>query len=197
VELGRSSRTSDVLVFNDSDERAYVSIEPREVLNPGTPVERQVAQSDPRMLGLLVSSTRLILEPHQKRLLRLAATSIPTDRERVYRVVVKPVVGGVDSPVSGLKLLVGYEMLVMVRPSNAGPMTIDAKRTSTQLTLTNRGGSSVELVDGQQCSAGSVKCSPLPSKRLYAGASWAQSIPGDRRVEYRSLSNGLTKKLTF
>jgi P pilus assembly chaperone PapD len=149
------------------------------------------------MLGLLVSSTRLILEPHQKRLLRLAATSIPTDRERVYRVVVKPVVGGVDSSVSGLKLLVGYEMLVMVRPSNAGPVAIDAKRTSNQLILTNRGGSSVELVVGQQCPARSVKCSPRSSKRLYAGASWAQPISGVGRVEYRALSNGLPKKLTF
>ena len=197
VELSPVSRTADVLVFNDSEERTYVSIEPREVLNPGTTDEERVAKADPRDLGLLVSSARFILEPRQKRLLRLAATSIPAQRERVYRVTVKPVVGDVDSAASGLKLLVGYEMLVMVRPTNPGPVTIDGTRANGELTLTNRGGASVELVDGRRCLADKVSCASLPGKRLYAGAHWTQAVPQGGRIEYRALSNGKSQMLNF
>jgi P pilus assembly chaperone PapD len=197
VELAPSARTADVLVFNDSAERSYISIEPREVLYPGTPEERRIAKPDPRELGLLLSSTRLILEPQQKRLLRLAATSIPDEKERVYRVIVKPVVGDLDSATSGLKLLVGYEMLVMVRPAKVSPVNIEPRRTNGTLTLTNRGSSSVELMDGRRCLAGKSDCSPLPAKRLYAGASWTQPVPSGGRVEYRVLSNGKNQLLNF
>jgi P pilus assembly chaperone PapD len=197
VELTPSSRTADVLVFNDADERAYVSIEPTEVVDPGTPGEKRISNPDPRVFGLLLSSTRLILEPRQKRLLRLASTSIPNEKERVYRVIVKPVVGDVESKASGLKLLVGYEMLIMVRPAKAGPVSIEARRTSNELTLTNKGGASVELTDGQRCLPANGKCTPLPAKRLYAGASWTQTVPLGGRIEYRALTNGTTETLRF
>ena len=197
VELTPSSRTADVLVFNDADERAYVSIEPSEVVNPGTPSEKRIANPDPRASGLLLSSTRLILDPHQKRLVRLAATSIPAKQERVYRVIVKPVVGDVDSTASGLKLLVGYEMLVMVRPATANHVLVDAHRSKDELTLTNRSGMSVELIDGKRCLPASARCTPLPSKRLYAGASWTQALPSGERVEYRALASGKAEALKF
>lgn len=197
VELTLSSRTADVLVFNDADEKAYVLIEPAEVLSAGTPGEKRISNPDPRSSGLLLSSTRLILEPRQKRLLRLAATSIPDEKERIYRVVVKPVVGDVDAKESGLKLLVGYEMLVMVRPARAGPISIDARRTGSDITLTNLGAASIELMDGQRCLNAKLKCTPLPAKRLYAGASWTQPVPSSEEVEYRVLSNGRVETLKF
>lgn len=197
VELTPNSRTSDVLIFNDSDERSYVSIEPREVINAGTSDERRVANPDPRSLGLLLSSTRLILEPRQKRLLRIASTSVPQNGERIYRVVVKPVVGDVESASSGLKLLVGYDMLVISRSGVIGPIKIEATRTRDQLMLTNRGVSSVELLDGKECRAPEAQCTPLPAKRLYAGASWTQPVVQGGRIEYRALSHGRTETLKF
>ena len=197
VELMSSSRTADVLVFNDADERAYISIEPSEIVNPGTVAEKRVSNPDPRVSGLLVSSTRLILEPRQKRLLRLAATSIPNERERVYRVTVKPVVGGVEASSSGLKLLVGYEMLVMVRPAKSGPLSVEGRRKGNELTLVNRSGASVELIDGQRCPPANGTCTSLSGKRLYAGASWTQSVSPSDRVEFRALSNGKIHALKF
>lgn len=197
VELTPVSRTADVLIFNDSSERSYVSIEPQEVLNAGTPSERRVTHADPRVLGLLLSSKRLILEPQQKRLLRLAATSIPQDKERVYRVTVKPVVGEVEDGDSGLKLLVGYEMLIMMRPANAAIISIVPQRTTGQMTLTNRGNASVELLEGKRCLSGIEKCAELPGKRLYAGASWTQPMPRDGQIHYRVVINGRTQTLVF
>lgn len=197
VELSPLIRTADVVVINDSDDRSYIAIEPSEVIAPGTPAERRVMKPDPRDMGLLVSSTRLILEPHQKRLLRLAVTSIPQERERVYRVVVKPVVGGVDSSASALKLLVGYEMLVLIRPVPSAPITVAAERKGGQFILTNKGRASVELLNGKYCSELKHVCSSLPSKRLYAGASWSQSVPADGHVRYLASSSGKTQRLVF
>lgn len=197
VDLTASSRTADILVFNNGTERSYVAIEPKEVLNPGTPDEKRVSSPDPRVLGLMLSSTRLILEPGQKRLIRVAATSIPADRERVYRVTVKPVTGNVASEASGLKLLVGYEMLVMVKPAKGAPVAVEAQRSGNELTLVNRGNSSVELLDGKQCPTGAAVCSFLPSKRLYAGARWSQAVSVGGRIEYRALADGKIHLLKY
>lgn len=190
VELAQSSRTADVLIFNHGKERSYIAIEPIEVLNPGTSDEKRVSNPDPRVLGLLLSSTRLILEPGQKRLVRVAATSIPEDRERIYRVTIKPVTGDVASETSGLKLLVGYEMLVMVKPVRGAPVAVEAQRSGNELTLVNRSNSSVELVDGKHCPDQTANCSALPSKRLYAGARWSQAVSAGGRIEYRALAGG-------
>lgn len=177
-------RTSDIEVTNNSPERAYVLVEPRELINPGTPSERRVATPDPGKLGLLVSPARFILEPQQRRTLRIAAIGAPAEAERVYRVTVKPVAGELAGSESGLKLLVGYDLLVLARPP-AVSKDVRAERNGTQLSLTNRGNASVELAEGKQCDEGGANCKSLPAKRLYAGATWQQTLPRAGGGEYR------------
>jgi P pilus assembly chaperone PapD len=178
------SRATDIEIFNDSAERSYVSIEPREIVDPGTAAEHSAVSPDPEKLGLLVSPNRLILEPNQRRRLRIAVVGPLGSRERVYRVTVKPVAGDVSGADSGLKLLVGYDLLVLVRPGNARA-AVSASRSGGSITISNGGPSSVELTEGKQCEGGEKPCRPLPGKRLYAGASWAQPLPGSGPVEYR------------
>lgn len=176
-------RTSDIEIANNSPERAYVLVEPREILRPGTPAERPVTNPDPSKLGLLVSPARFILEPQQRRTLRIAAIGDSAGQERVYRVTVKPVAGEVTGSESGLKLLVGYDLLVLARPA-AIRTDVKVERDDLELTLTNSGNASVELTEGKQCDdLGS--CQPLPGKRLYAGASWKQKLPRSSGGEYR------------
>lgn len=177
-------RTSDVEVANNSPERAYVLVEPRELLNPGTSSEQHVTLPDPSKLGLLVSPARFILEPQQRRTVRIAAIGGPAERERVYRVTIKPVTGEVSGSDSGLKLLVGYDLLVLARPPVVRT-DVRAERNGLQLILTNIGNASVELVDGKQCDGQGEKCEKLPGKRLYAGASWKQQLPRAAGGEYR------------
>lgn len=191
-----ASRATDVEIFNDSPERSFISVEPREIVDPGSARERGVASPDPAKLGLLVSPNRLILEPHQRRRLRIAALAPPADRERVYRVTVKPVAGDVSSADSGLKLLVGYDLLVLVRPAVARP-GITASRAGGTLVITNGGNSSVELMEGKQCEAAGKGCRPLPGKRLYAGASWTQPLQGSGAAEYKVRSVGGWSSLKF
>ena len=179
-----AARASDIEIVNNSPERAYVQVEPREILNPGSPAERPLTLADPRELGLLVSPTRLILEPQQRRTLRIAAIGAPGGEERVYRVTVKPVTGEVSSSESGLKLMIGYDLLVLQRPT-AIKKELKAARNGRELIFTNDGNASVELSEGKQCDGEGRDCQSLPGKRLYAGATWKQMLPRAMGGEYR------------
>lgn len=184
VELEPGASTADIEVVNDSPERAYVTIDPRQVVDPGTQGQQVFVSPDPEKLGLLVSPRKMILEPGQRKRLRIAAVGAPSPAERVYRVTVKPVVGDVTGGETGLKMLVGYDLLVLVRPAVPAPR-ITGSRSGDTLTLVNRGNSSAELVDGRQCNADGEQCVELPVKRLYAGASWTQTLPRSTKVHYR------------
>ena len=184
VELRPGAATADVEIINDSPERSYVAVEPREILEPGSASEHPFVSPDPEKLGLIASPSRMILEPRQRRSVRLAAIAGELPRERVYRVTVKPVAGELASEQSGLKLLVGYDLLVLVRPKTP-VLGLVAKRGERGLTLTNNGNASVELSEGKQCDRTGVSCQTLPSKRLYAGASWTQPFSSNASGEYR------------
>ncbi len=114
----------------------------------------------------------------------MAVIGYANERERVYRVTVKPVTGEVTSSENGLKLLVGYDLLVLVRP-NVIKAGVNVARAGRNLTLTNNGNSSVELADGKQCDENGKNCQALPSKRLYAGAAWEQPLPQSTAGQYR------------
>jgi len=184
VELAPGDRArADVEVWNHGNERAFVAIDPREIITPGSRTESSRTDPDPEKLGLLVSPARMILEPGQRKLLRIASIAT-TDRERVYRVTVKPVVGQLSAPSSGLKLLVGYDVLVLVRPAEPQPH-VSGLRAGDKLTLRNDGNVSVELVDGRVCDSSMSVCKELAGGRLYAGAEKTIDVTAGQRAEYK------------
>lgn len=172
----------DLEIWNNSDERSYVVIAPAEVLNPGSAAERRVQEPDPEKLGLLVTPNRLVLEPGQRRIVRIARVSPEPNRERVYRITVKPVVGDLTSDQSGLKVLVGYDVLAIVRPIKPEPK-ISGVRDGKTLLVRNDGNSSAELINGRQCNSEGL-CHSLPGKRLYAGSDWRVSLTSTGQVEF-------------
>ena len=184
VDLRPGSRNrEDVEIWNNGPDRAYVAVEPREILAPGLPGQSSRTDVDPEKLGLLVAPARMILEPGQRKLVRIATLAPDSPSERVYRVTVKPVAAppGVDS--SGLKVLVGYDLLVLVRPADARP-SVAAQRDGNRLTIRNEGNVSVELTQGRQCAGAGSACKDLPGKRLYAGAQWTETLPGAGPADY-------------
>ncbi|MFL6786750.1 MAG: molecular chaperone [Sphingomicrobium sp.] len=195
LQPGKQVR-DDVEVWNNSPERSFVAVEPREILDPSLPTEAVHKDPDPEKLGLLVSPARMILEPGQRKMLRIATISPATNREHVYRVTVKPVVGGVQSDDSGLKIVVGYDVLVLVRPAKA-EANVTARRSGRTLSFTNAGNVSVEVVDGRQCATGGNHCTDLPGKRLYPGASWTVQLPSDLPAEYVLKSPGRTDRRIY
>lgn len=174
----------DIELRNDGAERLYIEVDPALITNPGKPSQRRTTNSDPEQLGLLATPARLILEPGQRRLLRIAAIGPAPVVERVYRVTVKPVAGRISSASSGLKILVGYDMLVLVHPA-VPRVEIEASRHGRTLLVKNDGNTSVELLDGKQCDATDKQCVKLPAKRLYAGAEWNETLSLDGPIEYR------------
>ena len=196
VELKEGAIAGDIDVWNNSPERVYVAAEPREIVNPGTPAQADRKAPDPEKLGLLVAPARMILEPGQHRRLRIAAIGPAAVSERVYRVTVRPEVGGVASEKSGLKILVGYDVLVLVRPSGARAAVV-GKRTAGGITFTNQGNVSVELTDGRQCDPAGKGCVALPGKRLYVGAEWTEPLKSAAPVQYRVISPGESDQKVF
>lgn len=170
----------DIEVSNDDKEVAYVAVTPFEIGAPGTPEERRTAIVDPEMGGLLVTPQRLILQPGERRTVRIAAIGARGAVDRIYRVTVKPVAGPVSASVSAIKLLVGYDVLVIQRPATPAARIVGS-RTGDTLTLRNDGNTNAELYDGKVCA--DSDCHPVPSKRLYAGQSWSQPI-GPGKISY-------------
>lgn len=196
VELRPGAKVrADIEVWNNSPERSFVSIEPREIVDPALATQSVRRDPDPEKLGLLVSPARMILEPGQRKLVRVASLRADEDREHVYRVTVKPVVGGIEAADSGLKIVLGYDVLVLVRPARVAP-AVTGVRNGKTLIFTNVGNVSVEIVDGRQCASGS-RCVALPGKRLYAGASWTTQLPSEAPAEYTLKSSGRSDRKTY
>jgi P pilus assembly chaperone PapD len=185
VDIGPAAAAAqDIEVWNDATEVAYVVAQPSEVVAPGQAGEKRVAVDDPGTGGLLVTPQRMILQPGERKLLRVAAVGPRQAADRIWRVTVKPVAGPVTAQVTALKLLVGYDVLVVYRPAVPKPQLV-GERSGNQLTIRNAGNTNVELYDGKQCpTPGATACKTLPPRRLYAGASWQQTLPATGGVEY-------------
>ena len=174
----------DIEVWNSGSERIYVAAQPSEIVSPGQADEQRIQTTDPQQLGLLVAPNRLILEPGERQLIRVAAIAERTAKERIYRVAVKPVMGDITGTASGLKILVGYDVLVIARPT-APRSNVQAAREKNVLTLRNDGNTNAELFDGKQCDQTGKDCVNLPPKRLYADAKWDQPLTRDTPVTYK------------
>jgi P pilus assembly chaperone PapD len=191
LQPGRPTH-DDIEVWNAGKERMYVVAEPAEVLNPGRPDEQRRASPDPAVTGLLVSPQRMVLEPDQRKMVRVAAIGGTAAIDRIYRVTIKPVAGPVTAETTALKVFVGYDVLVLHRPRIIAGEVV-GRRAGRQLTLHNASNTAQEVYEGRQCDARGANCQDLPATRLYAGAEWRQELPYDTPVEYRLTSgNGST-----
>ena len=175
----------DIEVWNDGDERMYVLAEPFEIRGAGTPAEQRVAVTEPERAGLLVSPLRLVLEPGEKRTIRIAAIGARPAVDRVFRVTIKPVAGTVTAEASALMVFVGYDTLVLVRPERISG-DLEGARSGRTLTLRNTGNTAQELCDGRQCDPAGDACRDLPAKRLYPGTSWEVDLPYQTPVRYKA-----------
>lgn len=165
----------DVEIWNAGGELVYVQVEPSEILDPGRPEERRERITDPERGGLLVSPQRLVLEPDERRVIRFAALAERGMRERVYRVAVRPVAAPDAMGASGLKVLLGYDMLILFRPERlSGEVT--ALRHADRIEFTNNSNFAQEIYDARQCDLKGDTCVTLPATRLYPGASWSMPL---------------------
>jgi len=186
-EPGKPLR-KDIEVENPSAENLYVEITPAVVAEPGTKSEQRIAITDPRESGLLVTPNKLVVPPGGRKLVRLVSLEPLGNEERVYRVTFKPVVGDIESDHIGVKVLIGYEVLVLMQPASPEPNLV-TKRSGNSLSFENKGNTNVLLREGKQCPNGvsqdSEKCQSIRGKRLYPGNSWSVDLPYNKPVDYQ------------
>lgn len=186
-EPGKPLR-KDIEVENPSAENLYIEITPAIVNEPGTHQEHRVAIVDPRESGLLVTPNKLVIPPGGRKLVRLVSLQPLGEMERVYRVTFKPVVGDLEAEHIGVKILVGYEVLVLMQPAEPDPNLI-ASRSGNTISFQNKGNTNVLLREGKQCPDGvasdSEKCERLAGKRLYPGNNWSVNLPFNKAVDYQ------------
>ncbi len=184
-EPGEPNR-QDVEISNLGAEPMYVEVEPNLILSPGTEQEDRSPIVDPREAGLLVTPNKLILPPGATKVIRLVKLG-PSFAEKIYRIAARPVTGELQTVTqSGVKVMVGYEILAIVYPNNPQP-ELHAQRHGRQLVVRNDGNTNVLLREGYQCvddEQPRQECVPLPGRRLYPGNEWIVDLPEDLPVTY-------------
>lgn len=159
----------DIVVTNPDEETLYLQTEIYRVDNPGMPDERRVRITDPKEFKLLVSPSRAVLASGEQKRFRIMSLERNLEREKVYRVTFKPVVGDIQTDRSALKILVAYQALIFVQPQQ-GSYKLAVERQGDNWLLKNSGNINVEVAEVQHC-RDAENCRLLPLKgRLYAGA---------------------------
>jgi len=172
----------DVTVSNNGDEPLYIDTEIVEVFNPGSPAEDRVPLGVSLDVPFLVSPNKLIVPPGQRRLLRLVNMAGHADQERVFRVTAKPVPPPAIAERSGIRVMVGYQMLVIVGPQAPKP-DLQSRREGGKLVVENHGNVNFMLHSGVQCPEGvdpeqnPDTCTEFSGTRLYPGNSMVLDTP--------------------
>ena len=176
----------DLEIQNAGSEPLYIQVTPKIVHKPGTEEQSREVYDDPKKAGLLVSPNKLIVPPNGRKLLRFVNLNPKPEEEKVYRVSITPVAGELTAKNTGVKIMIGYEVLVVVHPTQ-GYIDLVHERTGTFLNLKNMGTQNVLLRKGNQCPQGvedESECHQLPGKRLYPGNSWSVELAADLPVTY-------------
>lgn len=174
----------DVEITNSSGENLYLETEILLVSQPGTEQETREQVLDPDAIELLVTPARMIVPPGARRLLRVVYLGDPPEVDRIYRVNVRPVVGQVEADATAVKVIVAYQLLIIIRPDNPQPELV-WQREGRQLEFSNRGNSNILLFNSVQCPPAGGDCVDLnTARRLYAGNDWSLELPFDAPVEF-------------
>lgn len=176
----------DIEIENPTSEPMYIKVAPSIVRFPGTENEAREPITNPKDAGLLVSPNKLVIPPGGRKLVRFVNLRPNASQEHVYRVAITPVVNEVKANATGVKILIGYEVLVLTQPIDARPELI-AERSGRTLSFRNEGNTNVLLREGYQCpfeTDDKEQCEPLTGKRIYPGNQWSVNLPLDQPVEY-------------
>ncbi len=189
----------DITVTNNGDTPLYLKVTPYVIDNPGTTTEQRKKIVDPRESGLLVSPHKLVVPPGRKKRIRFVNLHPKREQEAVFRVTMEPVAGELTAKGSGIKVMVGYEVLVLAEPDNPHSELV-AQRLGNRLVIANEGNTNALLFRGKQCPSDHPQqneCASLQDKRLYPGNRWEIALPGSGPVEFHVANSQGNSLKTF
>jgi len=193
----------DLRVTNPDEETLYVEVEVLEVENPGTPEETRTPVRDPQAANFLVTPNKFIVAPGSRKLVRFVNTGGHGDAERIFRVNLKPVSPPMEATEHAIRLVVGYQVLVVIAPEKPDP-DVAVSRIGNRLTVDNRGNSNVLFRHGLQCaseeylkSRNEDGCQGIKARRVYPGNVWQADLPYDTPVEFTLSDGGVARRERF
>lgn len=195
LEADRPAR-GDIEVLNEGEERMYVLVEPFEVVDAGLASEHRQEVGVPSQSKMLVTPSKLVLEPGERRTVRIAALGDRPASDRIFRVRIRPVVGEVQSDQDALKLLVGYDALVLVRAAQVSG-AVEPDRKPGLLRLVNKSNTAYEYFSGRQCDAAGEQCVDLPATRLYPGATFDIPLTYTTKVTFNTAAGAKVGEVTY
>lgn len=183
IEFTPDARVQDVEIVNTGDVRLYLDLAPAEILDPESVEPKRVELDDPRTAAVVVSPRQLLLPPGQRKRVRVILRDDSLDTERVFRLSVKPYTGKVKlqggsegEKASAIKVLVGYDLLLLARPQSLDPRVL-VTRTNDEIEFRNAGNTNVLLRKITQCDADGSDCVEINPNRLYVGETYKVSLP--------------------
>ena len=183
IEFTPDERIQDIELTNRGNFRLYLDMRVAEIVDPGSADPERRPLDDPRTAPVIVTPKQLLLPPGQRKRVRVIMREVDTDRDRIFRLAVKPYTGkinidggGGEAKTSGVKVLVGYDLLLMSRPSRLEPR-LEVVRTDTDIEFRNEGNTNILLRKVRQCDASGEDCVELDANRLYAGEVWRVELP--------------------
>lgn len=194
----------DVEVRNPDQEPLYIEVEIMELTNPGTDKEERKIVTNPKDAGLLVTPNRMAIQPGGRQMVRLVNIKGLGEKERVYRINLKPVAADIEAEQTAIKILVGYQLLVLVAPAKPSSH-LTSVREGKKLILTNDGNVNVLLSRGTQCAKmpepkpvdAKEDCVELPVKRLYPGNRMEVELTYDTPVNYLYSDGPSNQSVTY
>lgn len=199
IEFAAGDGIEDVDLVNRGDFRIFLDLELAEIVHPERDEPERRALDDPRTAPVLVSPAKLVVAPGERRRIRIIRREVDGERERIYRLALKPSTGGLDLGErdarlkrTGIQILLGYDLLIMDRPETLQPKVVVSRRDD-RIRFENRGNTNVLLREIRHCPRGvpnDEACIDLPANRLYVDETLELALPplaGVRDTEVRLL----------
>lgn len=191
ITPGNSAFADIHLLNEDKDHKVYVRVTAQRLLNPGAAHPKwETLREDPFAFGLSTSRNNVVMQPNSRRVVRVTSLQKAGQHDRVYRITIVPLFGNIEAPrprahevVHQINLHVGYRVWVFVRPL-VTKRSVSMKQTGKRFVVKNTGNTTVLLHDGIQCDKTGKQCQALPSKRLFSGEIWQETLPYDTKPQY-------------
>jgi len=184
LEFNDDNLIQDVDVINNGDFKIFLNLTVARIKNPQSANPERIELKDPRTSPVLISPKQILVPPGQRKRVRVVMRKIPTKTDAIYRLSVKPFTGAVqinqerkpDEKASALKILLGYDILLLARPKDAvGKLAV--KRTSKAIYFKNTGNTNVLLRRMLQCNSDGTDCDEMQPNRIYAGEIYKVKLP--------------------
>lgn len=187
-------QSEQIVVKTNDEKKEYVAVNIRKIINPGQSNESCLIlnkgnykkftnicnnANSIKEIGLSLSPLKMIIPKNSSKVVKIYNIEGQTEEEKIYRAEIVPVASpfSIDGEKKvGVKIQIGYEVLIIVPPKNPD-YQFTHKIKGKELTITNTGNSNILFFTGKQCKED--VCEKIKPKRIYSNSSHTFLLPFD------------------